>query len=256
MNPSRAITLTILTTLMCGGVLFADSAFAQEFQPLANLPALTDTAGEGERLTLASYINTLFLLSISLGALLAVIKIALAGVTHMFSDIVPEKSKATADITGALLGLGILIATTVVLNTINPQLINLDIFQEQTFQVPVQAFRFCSQEEDTSCTARLCRSLRGGTGQWKEETKECFIPTHSAGAADPQEEFLRECLDVPGARFSTTTENGLRCELPTPDGEVIGCQTNMRNDPDCNRMLCRQNGGRWDENFGQGWCEM
>ena len=63
--------------------------------------------------------------------MLAVIKIALGGFEWMTaSDNATTRSKARVSITGALFGLGILLATTVVLYTINPDIVKLNIFQD------------------------------------------------------------------------------------------------------------------------------
>lgn len=100
----------------------ATSVHAQGYQPLTGIPGV-----DPNNLSLVGYVNALFLLSIALGAMLAVIKIVLAGFKYMFTDAVPVKTDAKSDIYGALLGLGILLATFVVLYTINPQLTNLSI---------------------------------------------------------------------------------------------------------------------------------
>ena len=90
--------------------------FGQEaYRPLINLPA-TDVPGfEG-------YINLLYAMSISVAALLAVIKIIIAGLKYMLSDVVTNKGDAIKDIKGALLGLLLILGAVIILNLINPQL--------------------------------------------------------------------------------------------------------------------------------------
>jgi len=93
-----------------------------QYVPLTGIPGVPKGGG-----TLVDYINALFVLSVVVGALLAVIKIAIGGFQYMMSDIITSKESAKKDITGALLGLGILLASTTILFTINKNLINLDI---------------------------------------------------------------------------------------------------------------------------------
>ncbi len=75
-----------------------------------------------------SYINALYKLSIAIAALLAVIKIIIAGLKWMLTDLVTSKEDAKKDIQGAVLGLLIIIAAVVILETINPQLTKTEIF--------------------------------------------------------------------------------------------------------------------------------
>jgi hypothetical protein len=90
-----------------------------EYVPLIETGLQT---GEG----FGDFINNLYYLSIGLAALLAVIKIVIAGVKWMLSDIVTDKSQAKNDIRGSLVGLLIIISAVLVLNIINPSLVNIN----------------------------------------------------------------------------------------------------------------------------------
>ena len=68
------------------------------------------------------YINALYLLAISIAAVLAVIKLIIAGVKYMLSDVVTNKASAKADIKGALLGLLLILAAVLILEVINPSI--------------------------------------------------------------------------------------------------------------------------------------
>jgi hypothetical protein len=87
------------------------------YQPLARLPLI-----DYSQLSIEAYINALYLLSISVAAILAVLKITLAGVKYVMSDIVTQKGDAKKDIQGALFGLLIVMAAVIILNTINRDL--------------------------------------------------------------------------------------------------------------------------------------
>lgn len=90
----------------------------EEYSPLVGVPGV-DTTKPGN---FDTYINSLYALSISIAALLAVIKITIAGVKWMMSDIVTSKSEAKKDIEGAIIGLLIILAAVLILFVINPNL--------------------------------------------------------------------------------------------------------------------------------------
>ncbi len=111
-------------------LLSTSPALAQEttvFKSLVGLPGLNPSNQD-----IGQLIKTLYSLAIIIGAMLAVIKIILGGVKYMFSGTVTTTEAAKADIKGALLGLLIIVGAVVILGTINPQLINLDIWGETT----------------------------------------------------------------------------------------------------------------------------
>jgi hypothetical protein len=95
------------------------------FTPMVGIPGVS-TSGAAD---LPTYINQIYILTISIGALFGVIKISFAGVKYSMSDVVTSKESAKEDIKGVLLGLAILLLPFVVLNTINPDLIKLDVLK-------------------------------------------------------------------------------------------------------------------------------
>ncbi len=98
-------------------------ALADTYIPLVKgLPTVTESSD------LNQYINAIYILSISVAALLAVIKIIFAGAKYMLTDITPTKGEAKKDIWGALIGLLIVLSAVLILNTINDKLTNFDIF--------------------------------------------------------------------------------------------------------------------------------
>ncbi len=96
------------------------------FKPLVGIPGLSNSGAS----TLPDYINKVYILIITIGALFGVVKIAIAGVKYSMSDVVTNKSDAKKDIYNVLLGLAILLLPFVVLNTINPNLTRLDVLKE------------------------------------------------------------------------------------------------------------------------------
>jgi hypothetical protein len=82
-----------------------------------------------ESTSLADFLNKLFLTSISIGAILAVIKIMWGGYTYMASNLWTSKNGAKTTIQNAVIGLLILLSVYLILYQINPCILNLDILQ-------------------------------------------------------------------------------------------------------------------------------
>ena len=97
------------------------------YKPLVGVPGLSGSTNFGD------YINALYGLSIAVAALMAVIKIIIAGVKYMLSDVVTSKQEAIGDIKGSLLGLGVVISAVLVLTIINPQLTKTEIFIDPNY---------------------------------------------------------------------------------------------------------------------------
>ncbi len=93
-----------------------------KYKPLTNVPGLTTIGNFND------YINSIYALSIAIAGLLAVVKIIIAGVKWMTSDIVTNRTEAKKDIQGAVFGLLVVLGAVIILNTINKNLTetNLD----------------------------------------------------------------------------------------------------------------------------------
>jgi hypothetical protein len=91
-----------------------------------NYSTLLDSPLSGTEDGFSGYLNTVYAIAIGLAALLAVVKVIVAGVKYMLSDIVTSKETAKKEIKTALLGLVIIISAVMVLSFINPRLTNFD----------------------------------------------------------------------------------------------------------------------------------
>ena len=111
----KKILLALIIVIATPALAFAQSKYV----PLIDIPLLTQAGDTG----FSGYINFLYSLSIGIAGLLAVIKIIVAGVKYMFSDVITNKAAAKGEIKGALLGLLLILGAYLILNTINPQLV-------------------------------------------------------------------------------------------------------------------------------------
>jgi hypothetical protein len=155
---------TILYSLAVFLIFLPVAAFAQDDNNLVNLPI-------GETGDFNDYINAVYLMFISIAALIAVVKIIIAGVKYMFSDIVTQKSDAKNDIKGALLGLLVVLSAVVILTIINPDLTTFDPditrneARDQVTNQPsltasdVQTVKEFCAANDGACATSPCRRL-------------------------------------------------------------------------------------------------
>jgi len=98
---------------------------SQTFKALAGVPGITNL----ENLTMAGFLNAIYRMLIVIGAMIAVLKITIAGLKYMGSDNFGNKASAKEDITTALLGLLILLATVLIINTVMGG-VNLNALQQ------------------------------------------------------------------------------------------------------------------------------
>lgn len=103
---------------------FTDGEDPECYTLLEPLPGLTTVnTSQG----LAPYVKTIFRLIIGLSGVAAVVLIVISGIQYMLSPAVFTKEQALGRIKGAILGLLLLLSTTVILRTINPELLNLSL---------------------------------------------------------------------------------------------------------------------------------
>lgn len=112
-------TLTSIGGLSLVWFLIPELTFAQ-FVPLIPIPGLDPSDFDFEK-----FLEVVYILAISAAALIAVVKLMLAGFKYIVSELVTEKMNAKADIQSALIGLLIILVATVILTTINTSLTNL-----------------------------------------------------------------------------------------------------------------------------------
>ncbi|MDB5265407.1 MAG: seg [Parcubacteria group bacterium] len=102
-------------------------AFADDqFVPLTQLPGLSTVAANA--ISLPSFINNLYRISIGLAAFFAIAQIIWAGFIFMGSaDSVSKNTKARAKIMNAILGLVLVLSPFVVFSVINPKILNISL---------------------------------------------------------------------------------------------------------------------------------
>lgn len=118
--------------LLIGIALLPTFIFGQmnlPYEPLAPLPGTTgDCAdGTGQCIDFERYLPTVFTLLIGFAGVIAVVQIVIGGVMYLSTDAIQGKSAGRAKIFNALTGLILIIASYIILNTINPRALNLNL---------------------------------------------------------------------------------------------------------------------------------
>jgi hypothetical protein len=91
-------------------------------------PFMTDAFNSSDGLV--PFVNAMFKAALAIGAMLAVLQLARAGIYYMGSDVWARKEQGKQLMRDALIGLLILLGIWMILNQINPQLLNLEILQK------------------------------------------------------------------------------------------------------------------------------
>lgn len=123
------VVVGLFVLLLLPQVLFGAEI---KYQPLVGIPQLGNAAPNAQEGTgnMAAYFNKLYLLAIAVGAIIAFVKISIAGVKWSLSHVVTDKSDAMNDIRGALIGMVVLLAPYIVLSTIYGNLVNLNVLDK------------------------------------------------------------------------------------------------------------------------------
>ena len=97
------------------------------YQPISPLPGL-EVVDTGNPSGLIQYFNRIFVIFISIVAVLGVIKLMICGFQYMTREAVSSKEEAKKCMTGVFGGLFLVLISVLVLQTINPSLIQLTFF--------------------------------------------------------------------------------------------------------------------------------
>lgn len=119
---ATSITISLSFALALGvGVLMAQ---AQAYQPLAPLPGTVDSVTGTTDIT--TYLSGAIKLIIALGAALSILFAIIAGTRYVAASINPAaKQGALGQLWNSLVGLGIILTSYLLLNSINPALVNV-----------------------------------------------------------------------------------------------------------------------------------
>lgn len=240
--------------------------------------------------SLGALINSLYLLSISLAALLATIKLIIAGAKYMLSDVVTTQSDAKNEIQASLLGLLLVISAVLILTIINPAIVSnqfaitrvatTDPIPEATAPRAAGDLRGADgkavpQEKFTSCTniQTVCGDSQCDTERPDfKRTSKCILPS------DPRDPnmlarreqitaaFKKECEDKGGTYTagtnptctSGTSNPNVKTDPKVKTYNTIG-RTGGTTDPNlaaAAKADCDKNFGVYFQETTQGKCQL
>jgi len=147
--------LAFLCTVGTYGILrHVVHAAGADYIPLAPLPGTLGTecfeasCEVGKTATLQTYLPGIFKLAIGIAGVLAVIEIIIGGLQYMSTDAIGGKSAGRERITAAIGGLLLALGAYIILNTISPNFVNLNIdikpVNVTTVETPKPGLPLCS----------------------------------------------------------------------------------------------------------------
>lgn len=107
------------------------------YTPLATLPGLDTKINTTDKCAFGKYLNIMINLIIGLIAIGAMVMIVIGGLEYMTSELISSKDEGRKRIQNAILGLVIALGSYLLLNTINPDLLNvcLDKLPQATIEI-------------------------------------------------------------------------------------------------------------------------
>lgn len=186
-------------------ILIPTLVLGATYSPLVGIPGVSNSNTDFNL-----YINSIYALSIGIAALLAVIKIIIAGVKWMLTDVVTSKEDAKKDIKGALIGLLIVLSAVLVISVINKDILSVDM----KFNAPANITP--STPASQAYTESNLTSIKDVT----ENVQYFELKKAILGNSDDQYNFTRTCygLGYKPEFTHSTAGSGIKCLKPGPTG--------------------------------------
>lgn len=159
--------------VLCGVVAISLTplfAFAEGYILLSGIEGLSAESAAGG---FKPYLSNIYKMAIVAAAMVAVIKLILAGAKYVLSGIVTDKEDAKKDIRAALIGLLIILAAVTLLTTINPQFTDLPALENApTYEAaptlepslnPNSVEYWCREYGENNCGVMSCDFIENGS---------------------------------------------------------------------------------------------
>lgn len=214
---------TFSLIILIFGTLLPSMVIAAEMQVMVGIPGV-----EVGKLSMENYLEAIYWLAITIAAVLAILKIVLAGISYVMSDVVTSKETAKKSIWGSLFGLLIVLAAVIILNTINTDLTNFSIFgtiAEQAVEVETELTESETVEEDLiECADGNPRTDEAGNttcvplDRENRDPNVIGIDAREAELVRIQQQIIRWCADE-GERRETSIVT--LCGRDTAQREIL-----------------------------------
>lgn len=205
------ILLILLTLAFTAGDIASAQTYSDavlKYQPVVQIPGLNPKTQ-----TTDQYVNALYLLSITVAALLAVVKIIFGGVKWMLSDVVTDKSSAKKDMWGAVLGLLIVLSAVLILNTINSDLTKLNFLENaEPLSITLGQYNTNEVEKVTCQSGEVFKVTVANPAGTCVKTTGTDIPEEVLEDEEVTPSNLNSycAVQVPGSKYNPVTK---QCEV-------------------------------------------
>lgn len=207
---SKKTTIFILTAVF---LFLSFSVFSACLAAEGKYTLLESVPGAGDSPSLSTYVGAMVKVGIVTAAILAVVMIVIAGFMYITAGgNTGTTEKAKEYIWGAVIGLLIAVSYYLILNTINPSLINIKDL------IPSIDITKCLGEVDDECTETKClgegKTCKSSYGEkWKWDKTQC--------ACVREKTYTYQCLRV---SMSVTSCSSLgECEEETDKSKCANC---------------------------------
>src|SRR3989344_3837039 len=127
MKKGRKIIIPAISIIILLSILAPAAALAQEKAGYSLLSPLPNIGGETGASDFSGYFGQMFRLAIGLAAIFAVFFMVVGGIQYMSTDAWTGKKEGMTKIKNAFWGLVLVLASWLILNTINPDLVGLKL---------------------------------------------------------------------------------------------------------------------------------
>ena len=201
--------LPIFLFMLISPIVLLAAETKPDFVPLVGIPGI-----DADTLSTTAYINALYILAMSVAAFIAVVRLIMAGLKYIMSDVVTNKESAKKDIKNSLIGLLIVFGAVLILETINPQLKRLDFLRN------APASELVMQKYQTG----------GATEKAAPQNSVINLETRSQTEID---DYIADCIKDGNYQYSTTIIQGVRYGECTPldtlkDGRELNTPDEIR----------------------------
>jgi len=111
-------------------LLFGVTAQVESYTLISPLPGIGESVSTSEAGGAVDYLNNIFVIFISIIAVLGVIKLMICGFQYMTSEAISSKEEAKKCMAGVFAGLFLVLLSVLILQTINPNLTQLSFFSK------------------------------------------------------------------------------------------------------------------------------
>src|SRR3989344_1830513 len=139
---------------------------------------------------IGTYLNNLYKMAVAGASVLAVLMIVIGGFTYLSTDAIGNKEEGKSYIKNALGGMLLILASWIILNTINPQLVQLNIISKKLESVRMESLFLFSENGQKQFDA-MYEELRKSVLNRKEKLQHM----DSLGALSPIETIALQQLE-------------------------------------------------------------